>query len=79
MSETLNIPVERQVPLPDPSTGTKYPWAEMQVGDSFFVPDRRSPNMSSTAGAAGRRLGRRFTVRAVQEKGRRGVRVWRLE
>lgn len=65
------IPAERQ-----PRTRrAKYPWNELEVGQSFFVDGARLRSMSSTASHAGRRLKRKFIVRSVDS----GVRVWRLD
>ena len=42
-----NIIVEHNIPLPDKAgrvgRPTKYPWAELSVGDSFFVPLNSMP------------------------------------
>lgn len=34
------IPIEKNVPIPERAVGpkTKYPFASMQIGDSFFIP-----------------------------------------
>ena len=71
--------VEPGIPMPDPPGVARYPWGQMEVGESFFVPGRHSANMASTASAAGARLGRTFRVRTVVESGVKGVRVWRVE
>lgn len=77
--------IEKNVPMPErggahrgrPSKyhPTKYPWAEMEVGDSFFSPsDGAAPaTMRDSASRAGKRLGRRFAVHLAEG----GVRVWR--
>ena len=53
----------------------KYPWSEMDVGQSFFVKDVEPRSMSSTASHAGRRNGKKFIARESEG----GVRVWRIE
>ncbi len=53
----------------------KYPWADLEVGQSFFVPGAALRSMGSTASHAGRRSGKKFIARAVEG----GVRVWRYE
>ena len=67
------IVIEKGVPLP-PRRGpvSKYPFAEMEVGDSF-VTDIMS--IRGTAKQAAARYGKKFTVRRVAE----GFRVWRIE
>jgi hypothetical protein len=72
--------IERNIPLPPRKT--KYPWATMAVGDSFFVPgkpgDDSFHNVFSAAMVTQRKLRRTgrdvtFTVRRCEG----GTRVWR--
>lgn len=65
------IPAERQPRV----RRAKYPWNELEVGQSFFVEGARLRSMSSTASHAGRRTGRKFIVRNADS----GVRVWRVD
>lgn len=55
-----------------------YPWREMEVGDSFFIPNggkvREIRGVASRAGQAARYTGMKFTCRAVDG----GFRVWRI-
>jgi hypothetical protein len=68
--------IEKGVPLPDSRHGNcRYPWGEMEPGDSFFVPDGNFKSLQSTASRRDRNGGRRFAARP--EAG--GVRVWRTE
>ena len=82
------IEIEQGIPMPPPRKSgggggnQKYPWGEMQVGDSFFVP--KPPGMTlaqlqirvnGSSSPAGKRLGMSYTVRQVEG----GVRVWRVE
>ena len=53
----------------------KYPWSQLDVGQSFFVKDVPLRSMCSTASHAGRRNGKKFLVRDAEG----GVRVWRTE
>lgn len=41
----------------------KYPLHEMDVGDSFFVPDRMKNNLMTFMSMEGKRLGRKFSTR----------------
>lgn len=65
------LPIDKGVPLPK-----RYPFAGMQVGDSFLVPDdvKRSA-VSIAAHRYGRQHGMRFTVRLTED---RKFRCWRL-
>ena len=66
--------IEKTVSIPA-SIG-KYPFSEMQVGDSFFVPvgDATRAQVSNAASPWGKKHGRRFTVRTVDG----GCRCWRV-
>jgi hypothetical protein len=74
------IAIDKNVPLPQRTWGgpggrpPKYPWAEMEVGDSFFVLNATTDNLSAAGTMAAKRSGRKFTTR--KENG--GVRVWRI-
>ena len=71
IEDDFAIPAERQ-----PRTRrSKYPWAQLEVGQSFFVDGALLRSKSSTASHAGRRSQKKFLVRAADG----GVRVWRLE
>jgi hypothetical protein len=69
-----------------PSGGKrKYPFPDLQVGQSFFVPHRPATKMSSAITNAQKRMpGRRFMVRSVTEEFPKhsgimvkGCRIWR--
>jgi hypothetical protein len=75
------IAIEKNIPMPAPrTTPARYPWRQMQVGDSFLVegtPSAKLRNRLSVAAShAQRRLseGHRFAVRVVAPN---AVRVWR--
>jgi hypothetical protein len=71
IEDGYEIPAERQ----PRKRRAKYPWNELNVGQSFFVDGAKLRSMSSTASHAGRRLSRKFVVRNAEH----GVRVWRLD
>lgn len=72
--------IERGIPVPQPRGGrAKYPWRDMQVGDSFYIEassDKRRAQraVSNCAVSAGRRIGAKFSTRFVDG----GIRVWRV-
>lgn len=86
--------VESGIPMPIVSrgngeTGSMYPFANLQVGDSFFVPETPTmPNPGKTLASAVSSAGKRykdeqpprvFTIRAGQIKdGVRGARIFRI-
>jgi len=70
------IKVEKGVPVPkEPrKRNVKYPWREMEVGDSFYT-ETSQPVVSSSAILAQKRTGMRFTTKREGT----GTRVWRIE
>lgn len=68
-----NIEVERGVERP-PRANSKYPWSTMEVNDSFALPPTtKRKSFAAQAAAAGKRLGRKFSVIQTKE----GLRCWR--
>lgn len=70
--------IEKGIPVPEDARRrgmAKYPWGEMLLGDSFFVPKRTAKNFYPTAYIAGKRRKWKFIVRNVDG----GVRVWRIK
>jgi hypothetical protein len=74
----MNYQIEKGVPLPRKASGrvkeSKYPFQDMQPGDSFFVPGGTASYVSAVACAAARKGFGPFTIRNVEG----GVRVWCL-
>lgn len=72
------IKIEKGVPLPPSRRGwssdAKYPLAEMDVGDSIWLPLRQS-SASARAISRGKKLGFKFTTRGEGD----GTRVWRIK
>jgi hypothetical protein len=66
--------IDKEVPFP---TKVKYPWNEMAIGDSFFVPHKKGKgNIYSLVHFHNRRNPEtEFAVRRVDD----GYRVWRLK
>ena len=54
----------------------KYPFRDMEIGDSFFAP---GSSVIGIHGCARRHRPMRFTCRSVVEDGVSGIRVWRIE
>lgn len=71
--------IEKNIPIPVEKGGfarghmppTKYPWREMEIGDSFFAPSAKRSNLHRCARAHGIRV-------AVGMEGS-GFRVWRVK
>jgi hypothetical protein len=78
--------VENHVPIPPRQNARvarygarKYPWAEMQEGDSFLVPGQPTANNQIRVNSAAHKrslayAGEHYVTRAVSG----GVRVWRV-
>lgn len=55
----------------------KYPWLEMDVGDSFLVEGKKSQGMSGSQHYAAKRYGRKFTAKKIVKDGRICCRITR--
>lgn len=74
------VKIEKGIPLP--TAQSKYPFATMEIGDSFAVEiksDAAPSRVSTYAHVAGKRLGMKFTVRTVTEGSKKMIRVWRTQ
>ena len=73
--------VERNVPITPQATGrpairaSLYPFAELNVGDSFAVTTNNPQKIRSAAHHWGKTLGRVFQTRLTDE----GIRCWRVK
>lgn len=82
------FPVESGVLIPDPKRqGAKYPWRELEVGQSFFIPDTiikptSASSLCSTANA--KHSPKRFVWRMDEKEPgviptTKGARIWRVK
>jgi len=55
--------------------GSKFPWKEMEIGDSFFSPRKSGLALKEYSTTYGIKL----TQRAVVENGIKGYRIWRTK
>jgi hypothetical protein len=76
--------VEKKVPNPVIHSKTKYPWAEMEIGDSVLIIADKGQTLSKLkrrVGRAGRYYGqingKKFKTLMMREEN--GVRTWRVE
>lgn len=66
--------IEKGIVCPPARPYNKYPFRQMEVGDSFFY--RGGENTIRTAASrAGSRQNKKFTIRQVKD----GYRVWRIK
>ena len=83
MANNGEIKIEKGVEIPESKSGLvrKYPWADMQPGDSFLVPFNGEPahrvreNATAAASYAKRHFDWKLCTRTVEG----GIRVWRIE
>jgi len=74
VSTSVSTSVSASASIPPKRGGNfKYPWNSLAVGDSFLVTVKIGV-ISSAAGRASKRLGRKFSCRTTDE----GIRVWRI-
>lgn len=67
--------IEKNVPLPTgPHGNTKYPFASMQVGDSFFA-----DGLPNSARVAAYSAARRHGITLVTKREGTGYRIWRTK
>ena len=76
----MTIEIEKGVPLPKRSRGPgrprsgKYPFQQMEVGDSFLISNVASNSVACISGRWAKRTGFKFSQRKVEG----GYRVWRV-
>ena len=66
--------ITKAIPLPQPMKRYNYPYEQLQVGESFWVPSVKVQHMCNANRRQGKRLERKFVCRKEGE----GVRVWRV-
>jgi hypothetical protein len=74
MNGMIIVEKRMKVPPPNRKGATKYPWAQMEVGDSFFAPGKTTTTLHQAARNFAIKTGWRFTCR--KEEG--GARIWRI-
>lgn len=75
------IKIDKNIPIPAGHNiglrAGKYPFATMEVGDSFFIADE--PRRVWTAAYGwGKRHGAKFSMHACTEDAEDGARIWRI-
>lgn len=81
MSEVL---IEKGIPIPEKrNKNTKYPFADLSVGDSIFCPTEGKSTPSIVAAASRFRKQKNPSWNFVHERqtnkdGKKGVRLWRV-
>lgn len=81
------IKIDKNIPMPAKGLrSTTLPIANLEVGESFAVPAARNGDVrktqirtATTCHQVGKKLGRSFATRRLNERGEDVVRVWRLD
>jgi hypothetical protein len=63
------------VPIPMPRKRHNYPYAELQIGESFYVENVKMQSLCNLNRRHGKTMGRKFVCRREGV----GVRIWRVE
>jgi hypothetical protein len=67
--------LERGLDIPERKTGPKYPYDQLELGDSFYLEGGDLSKLCNANYREWRRTGKKYTARKVEN----GVRVWRIE
>lgn len=80
-SDNGRYEISANIPIPAPAAKARrgYPWEELAVGESFFMPGGNKASNSSVTRANKLLAPRVFDGRLWTEKGVDGVRVWRMK
>jgi hypothetical protein len=79
--------IEEGIPIPGRKAGitveTPWPWPDMDVDQSVFVPAKKGENASNirervTPHQYGRKSDKKFKTRWMKHNGKFGIRVWRV-
>ena len=85
----MSIQIDKNIPVPDESElwgNARYPWLEMNIGDSFFQKpqgseDQKACRTRMVVGRGNRRKahGEDYVIAYVTENGIDGVRMWKTK
>jgi hypothetical protein len=71
----MSDPIKIESDIPVPASKGKYPFRQMKVGDSIFIPNMNSSSQISGSFGQLRKAGFKFLCRKLNG----GIRVWRIE
>jgi hypothetical protein len=74
MAASQRFKIEKNVPIPHRCAYERYPFGDMNVGDSIFV-SQHSEKARTSASYYGKRNGKKFSCRAEGV----GLRIWRTK
>ena len=83
---TIKVERGRFIPKPDRGRKRKYPWHDMEVGDSFAIPvaigetlQTAQNRLTVAAYYRNRRYGEAYTTRCQQTDDGWEIRIWRTK
>jgi hypothetical protein len=68
--------IEKDIEIPSRNVDAKYPFKDMEVGDSFFTISTPQSYVSLHTRVL---RPKKFSCRTVVENGIRGLRIWRIQ
>ena len=71
----VSIDIQKNIPIPPEKKRNVYPYKDMEIGESFFVPTGKIQIVCNANYRTGKQLGKKFIARKENE----GVRVWRTK
>ncbi len=76
--------IDKNVEIPEVHSKVKYPWADMEAGDSVFIEADKGEELyvlkrriGPSARYYGEKTGKKF--KTLIDHGQNGIRVWRLK
>ena len=80
MNASTSFKIDSDVPAPKQRAGrpVKYPFSQLEVGQSFFAPHVSAAGVSAASRMFAKRNGGHFSTRTWIENGVEGARVWRI-
>lgn len=70
----MDYTIEKDIPYPESSKKAKYPFQEMEIGDSFAVEKEKRNTILTSSQYWGMKLQRKFSVKRYGE----AYRCWRI-
>lgn len=81
--------IDKNIPIPNVCENrqgangySKYPWRDLEVGDSFAVPfltPKSQSRITALAAYQSRARGHKYVTRVTNEAGKKMVRLWRVK
>ena len=76
------IKIDKGIPIPGfaKDKAHRYPWKELEIGDSFVIEAVLPTSVYTAKSVTQRRTGREFTIRKLRwrESGFADFRIWRI-